>query len=141
MLKLLIQTVLNRVDLVLLADSVMLGVESWTSQKDEVKKLLPAIELLLNEYDYQWSEIEKVAVVVGKGNFSSTRIGVTIANTIALATGAKIYQMEIEEETSLNDILDRAEKLMAEGESVTIAQPIYRSEPMISPSKKKKFTE
>lgn len=146
MLKLFIQTVLNRVDVVLLSDSVMLMAESWPSNKDEVKRLLPAIELMLKKAGYEWREIGQILVVVGKGNFSATRIGVTIANTIMLATGAQIFEMELPEhseagEISLKDILNQAEAVFAGGKNVELAKPIYRSEPMISLSKKKKFTE
>ena len=142
MIRLLIQTVLNRCEVVLLNDTLLLAVESWESQKDEVKKVLPAIEKMLNDYGYEWKQIDEIISVVGKGNFSSTRIGVTIANILSLATGAKIYEMEINEEKTLQEILDEVAKNFKKGwKDVKLAKPIYRSEPMISASKQKKFTE
>lgn len=141
MLKLLIQTVLERVDVALLEDTAVLGVESWISQKDEVRRILPAIEEMLGEAGRKWLEIGAVVVVVGKGNFSATRIGVTMANIIALATGAKIFEMELVGEVALKDILEKAQAVMDSGKAVRLAQPVYRSEPMISASKQKKFTE
>lgn len=142
MLTLVIQTVLNRIDLALLSGEILLAVESWDSQKDEVKKVLPAIELILGDYGFSWLEINQIVVVVGQGNFSSTRIGVTIANILSMASSAKIFELEMKGEFGVKELLDTVEKKLKEGwtESV-LAKPIYRSDPMISPSKKKKFTK
>lgn len=148
MLRLLIQTVLNRCDVVLLNDSLLLAAESWESNKDEIKTVLPAIEKMLSDYGYDWKELEELVVVVGKGNFSATRIGVTIANILALATvtsdsaGAKIYEMEVTENEDLKEILRQVGNNFRNGwKDVKLAKPIYRTEPLISLSKKKKFTE
>lgn len=140
-MELLIQTVLDRIDVALLSNQEVVAMDSWISQKDEVRKVLPALDMLLNKTGRHWKDIKKIAVAVGKGNFSSTRIGVTIANTVALASGANIIEFCLEGEKSWQETLGIAQAAIKKGETVTIAQPIYRSEPMISPSKKQKFTE
>ncbi len=142
MLTLLIQTVLDRIDLMLLQDDQVLESRSWMSEKDEVSKLLPAMEEMINAKDKKWLDLKRIVVVVGRGNFSSTRIGVTVANTLALATGAAIYEMEIEAPMELTAILERMREILAQkGPGGKVARPLYRSEPMISLSQKKKFTE
>lgn len=142
MLTLVIQTVLNRIDIALLSGPYLLAVESWDSQKDEVKKILPAIELVLGDYGYSWLELNKIVVVVGKGNFSSTRVGVTIANILSLATSAEILELEMDKEFTVKELLDTVEQKLKDGwPASALAKPVYRSAPMISPSKKKKFTK
>lgn len=142
MLTLLIQTVLDRIDLVLLQDDQVLESRSWMSEKDEVSKLLPAMEEMINAKDKKWLDLKRIVVVVGRGNFSSTRIGVTVANTLALATEAAIYEMEIEAPMELTAILERMKEILSQkGLGRGLAKPLYRSEPMISLSQKKKFTE
>jgi len=141
MLTLVIQTVINRIDIALLRDDILLAHESWVSEKDEVKKVVPALESVFKKSGFVWADLSQIVVVVGKGNFSSTRIGVTIGNILGMATEAQIFELEMEGDFDLGKLLECVENKFKEGwEPSPLAKPVYRSEPMISPSKKKNFT-
>lgn len=108
---------------------------TWKSDKDELQKLPPEIFNLIDE-----KEISEIVVVVGKGNFSATRISVTIANILSLSTNAKLYELELEEEISSNKLYDQVKRRRETGwKPVKIAKPVYKTAPMITPSKKQKF--
>lgn len=136
---LILQTVFPEIQLVLCDES---GTEkaalSWISDKDEVSKLLPAVEEMLGDEGYK--SLNKIVVVNGIGAFSSTRIGVTIANTLAMTTGADLYSIKLDEAVDKAKLIELALVEIAGGGMKKIVEPIYKSTPMISESKKKKFT-
>lgn len=115
----------------------LLGFSNWISEKDEISRLLPEIEKLLAGKNYQI--IGKIVVANGMGAFSSTRIGVTIANTLAMTIGAEIYSIKLEEAVDRNKLIELSLEAI-KGQSKKMIEPLYKSMPMISESKKKKFT-
>lgn len=52
--------------------------------------LLPMIDTLLHRFGWTPVDLQHVYVSVGPGSFTGLRIGITLAKTIALATGAKL---------------------------------------------------
>ncbi len=71
----------------------LLAENSWVSNNDEAEKLMPAIADLLNSPKTSYSDLQKVIVVNGPGSFTGLRIGVSVANTIAYLTNAKLYSL------------------------------------------------
>ncbi len=93
---LVIQTVRPEIELRILDEDLELIAESrWMSAKDEVSRVLPEIEKLLAPHG-GWKKMSKIVVFNGIGGFASTRIGVTVANTLALVTGAELYEVTCE---------------------------------------------
>lgn len=136
---LVIQTVKPEVEIMLFDDEVNLVFgEKWISQKDEIIKLLPELEKILKETGQEWRGIKKILVINGIGGFSSTRIGLTIANTLTLALNVQLYELTLPE---IEVKLDQLVKDFFEHnpKTVKLSQPKYKSIAMISPSKKKKF--
>lgn len=150
MITLVIQTVLPRVELLLLDQKGrMLAEAGWVSKKDEVRKVPQQMENLLKNSRKEWNDISRIVSVVGVGNFSATRIGVTMANILALAIEAgggkvDIFELKLSSATDRSPASDKLAELIS-GKfrtgwtPVKIAKPVYASEPMISPSKKKIF--
>lgn len=66
----------------------------WHGNRDETKKLLPAIVKLLKRAKLQFSDINRIQVAKGPGGFSALRIGVTVANTLALILKIPLFEME-----------------------------------------------
>lgn len=69
---------------------------SWARQESISSRegaLLEAIEQLLATTRQPLEAIEGIGVVVGKGSFTSTRVAVTVANTLALALHAKVVAL------------------------------------------------
>ncbi len=129
---LIIQTVRPTIEIALMQGEELVRREAWVSERDEVKKVLPKIEeMTANE------KLDKIIVFNGKGPFSSTRIGVTIANAMAYSLQIPIEQITIENDDSreLTEILQTTQS-----EEVKIASPVYSHDAKITPSKKPKFT-
>lgn len=62
--------------------------EAWQSQSEH---MIPELDTLLNKYGVTYKDISDVVVSVGPGSYTGVRIAITIAKTIAVATGAKLY--------------------------------------------------
>jgi tRNA A37 threonylcarbamoyladenosine modification protein TsaB len=141
MTTLVIQSVFTEALLLVLDETCeVIAQKTWVSDKDEVKKLPPAMEELLVEAGFAWSDIKRIVIVVGIGNFSSTRISVTIANVLAMVTNAELFELELSEELTLEKLNNLVKDKFSDGwEPVKIAKPVYKTEPMITPSKKPKF--
>jgi tRNA threonylcarbamoyladenosine biosynthesis protein TsaB len=75
-------------------------------------------------------ELEGIVCFAGPGSFTSLRIGITTANTLAYASGAPIIAETGEK------WLENALERLKNGENEKIAKPLYGSEPHITPPKK-----
>ena len=62
--------------------------EAWQSQSEH---MVPELDKLLKKYEVKNEDIDAVAVAIGPGSYTGVRIALTIAKTIAVALGAKIY--------------------------------------------------
>ena len=54
------------------------------------RSLLPELKKLLSEQGWNAEQLELIAVTTGPGSFTGLRIGVTMAKSLAYATGAKL---------------------------------------------------
>lgn len=120
----------------------------WQAKRDELQVLLPKMEQALKKAGAGWGDIGKIVIVTGVGNFSATRISVTIANMLSLATGAEIYELKLDQEIPVEQLLKATQQGLEHGRvpggkglekkwrSVKLARPVYRNEPVITPPRK-----
>lgn len=66
---------------------------SWRTNRNETSKLMPAIAAALKKSKRKFTDIGRIVAVSGPGPFSSIRIGVTVANTLALCLQKKVYSL------------------------------------------------
>src|SRR6185312_2080704 len=59
-------------------------------QKGHAERLLPMVELVMSEANMPFGGLDRIAVTYGPGTFTGTRICVSAARALALATGAEI---------------------------------------------------
>lgn len=64
-------------------DATLLTEQSWVSEANESQKVLPAIQEMLQKTDKTWEDLSEIFVVKGPGSYTSLRVGITIANTLA----------------------------------------------------------
>lgn len=64
--------------------------KSWTANFDEMEKIMPAVDSALKKVK---RSVQKIVVVKGPGPFTSLRIGVALANTLAYALKAKVFSI------------------------------------------------
>ena len=62
--------------------------EAWQSQSEH---MIPELDTLLNKHNVSYKDISDVVVSIGPGSYTGVRIAITIAKTISVATGAKLY--------------------------------------------------
>lgn len=62
--------------------------EAWQSQSEY---MIPELDKLLDKYHVSYKDISAVVTSIGPGSYTGVRISITIAKTIAAATGCKLY--------------------------------------------------
>jgi len=71
--------------------------------KGHAERLLPFIDEVMREVGASYADLDRLAVTIGPGSFTGTRVGIAAARGLALATGLPVYGT-----TSLATIAGRA---------------------------------
>lgn len=71
-------------------NATILAEEVFAHGLANAAQMLPIIDRLCRAHQWKAGDIEEVYVSVGPGSFTGLRIGITLAKTLSLATGAKI---------------------------------------------------
>lgn len=103
---------------------------SWSAGRNLSDGLLKFLQQCLKEFGAEWADLSGVVVFRGPGSYTSLRIGLTVANT--LADGLNIPIVGTDGETWQADGLDR----LAAGENDQIVLPIYLQPVHITQPKK-----
>lgn len=77
------------------------------------QELLPAIIRIMNAAGAHWSDLTEIGVATGPGSFTGVRVGVSVANALALALHLPVNGLAVGE----------------------FAVPVYGAEPNISKAK------
>jgi tRNA threonylcarbamoyladenosine biosynthesis protein TsaB len=90
----------------------LLGEQHFTGPMRHSAEVFPAIVGLLDRFGKKADKIEQVYISVGPGSFTGLRIAVTIAKTMALASGAKIIAVDTLDAIAANiNPQDKSEQL------------------------------
>lgn len=103
---------------------------SWSAGRNLSDGLLKFLQQCLSDCNLDWSDLTGVVVFRGPGSYTSLRIGLTVANT--LADGLNIPIVGTDGETWQADGLAR----LAAGENDQIVLPIYLQPVHITQPKK-----
>ncbi|WP_281859902.1 tRNA (adenosine(37)-N6)-threonylcarbamoyltransferase complex dimerization subunit type 1 TsaB, partial [Litoreibacter halocynthiae] len=72
---------------VLLSGDTVLVSRVEEMQKGQAERLLPLLEEVLSEAGKKWSDLDRIGVGIGPGNFTGIRISVSAARGLALSLG------------------------------------------------------
>lgn len=108
----------------------VLAQKDWTPGRSLSASLLSSIEEVRSEASISQLDLKGVIVFKGPGSFTSLRIGITVANTVAQSLG--VPAVGVSGETWINQ---GAQKL-ADGADKAIVLPEYGAEPNITKQKK-----
>ena len=72
-------------------DNLLLESISYEAWQRQSEYMIPELNKLLKKYDVGRKDIESVMVAKGPGSYTGVRIAITIAKTIAVALGCKLY--------------------------------------------------
>lgn len=105
-------------------------VDSWAADRSLAETLHNHIVALLTKHDYALHDIEGVVVFRGPGSFTGLRIGISVANGLALGLNVPIVGSEgdIWQAEGLQSILD--------GTNDSVVVPFYGADVRITLPKK-----
>jgi tRNA threonylcarbamoyladenosine biosynthesis protein TsaB len=90
----------------------LLAEQAFTSELQHAAQLLPTMETLCRQQNWQPCDIEHLYISAGPGSFTGVRIAITVAKTIAYAQQTKIVAVPSIEPQVLNaDLAIQNEKL------------------------------
>lgn len=72
------------------SDGSKIGQTEWQSGRELSEQLLSKIEALLTSHNLGFNDLTGIVAFEGPGSFTSLRIGLTVANTIAYAQAIPI---------------------------------------------------
>jgi tRNA threonylcarbamoyladenosine biosynthesis protein TsaB len=71
-------------------DGVALAEETFEHGLQNAARIVPAIDALCRKLEWKSGDLREIYVSAGPGSFTGLRIGITLAKTLAFATGAKL---------------------------------------------------
>jgi tRNA threonylcarbamoyladenosine biosynthesis protein TsaB len=74
----------------LAGDGKLLAEQPFPHGLAHAARIIPVIDSLSRAHDLKPADLREIYVSVGPGSFTGLRIGITVAKTMALATGAKL---------------------------------------------------
>lgn len=136
------------IELTLSQSSLLLLYKKIKAKYKQSEKLLPEIDKMLNDKkiknflhknnDYLDKKpiISGIIVVNGPGPFTATRIGVTIANTLAYAWQVNIVAINKKDFNNIESMVNKGVDLLKNSKTSDVAEPFYDMEPNITTNKK-----
>jgi len=104
---------------------------------NEAEKLLPLVDELLKKSKSALTDLKAIFVVTGPGPFTSLRIGITVANTLAYSLNISVLGFKTSEFKNINDLIKKGIKRLNQSAGVKFVYPHYGLKPNITKPKKK----
>ena len=89
-----LSTVLHTHEMALIDGESILAERSWPDERDDLDRLLPMLQEMLEELGLTKEAITEILVVNGPGPFTAIRTGVTCANALAEGLKVPLYSMD-----------------------------------------------
>lgn len=106
-----------------------LGYTKWIAHRKLGRTIHLRTQDLLEKQNITWQDIQGIVFYKGPGSFTGLRIGAAVANALAMANHAALFQ------ASGEDWIAQGIDKLKQGKSMT-AQPEYGSAPHITQQKK-----
>ena len=104
---------------------------------NEAEKLLPLIDELVKKSKSHLPDLKAIFVITGPGPFTSLRIGITVANTLAYTLNIPVVGFRLSDFNSIKTLLKTGEKKLRAGKKNDFVFPHYGLMPHITKAKKK----
>ncbi|MGE3278218.1 MAG: tRNA (adenosine(37)-N6)-threonylcarbamoyltransferase complex dimerization subunit type 1 TsaB [Candidatus Altimarinota bacterium] len=98
-----LNTVTPHTTIALFEGNQVVAEKRWKSELNEAETLQPAVEALLKDYQLTPDDIQQLIVCVGPGGFTSSRIGVSVANAWVFAKHTPVAQVSVFDLYDLNE--------------------------------------
>lgn len=80
-------------ELALIEGDELLAEEIWTGSRDDIERLVPTLENMLEDLGLERQDITDIVVVNGPGPYTAVRMGVSFANALAEGLKAQLHSM------------------------------------------------
>lgn len=108
----------------------VLRYESWEAHRKLAETIHHKIRSLLEENNKTWNDIEGIVVYRGPGSFTGLRIGISVANALAVSSGIPIVG------TIGDDWVKDGLLAIQEGQGTSVITPEYGAPVHITQPKK-----
>ncbi|MEI6288021.1 MAG: hypothetical protein WCP18_00340 [bacterium] len=136
-MNLIINTCDNKtVKLILAKSQTDFKVKNITSDKKQSEMLLTGIDDFLKKNKIKIKSLKGIGVVNGPAGFSSVRLGVVCANTLAYALNLPVASIELSEFKNDDDLVKKIFLKILKTKPGRMVLPAYNGEPNITVSKK-----
>ena len=105
------------VNIVLFKDNKLLAKEEEKEVRNTSVVTMPLIDKILKDNNIIPSDLNKIAVCIGPGSFTGTRIGVTIAKTLAYTLNIDIVKLSSLDLVAINTN-DNVYSIMVKGKII-----------------------
>lgn len=129
---LLIDTTALNVKIGLAENGKILRAKEWESKQSLAENITQEIGMLLEGEGKKMKDIDSIIVHVGPGGFSTLRIGIVAANTLAYVLDKPLFGVKGEFST-LEELLNNPNR-----EKTTFLRPVYRFPALVTPPKTSK---
>lgn len=85
-----IDTSNQAMSIAVLDDEKVIGEITTNIKRNHSERLMPAIDELMKDVQWQSSELNRIVVAKGPGSYTGLRIGVTVAKTLAWTLGVEL---------------------------------------------------
>ncbi|MDZ7798205.1 MAG: tRNA (adenosine(37)-N6)-threonylcarbamoyltransferase complex dimerization subunit type 1 TsaB [Patescibacteria group bacterium] len=133
-MNLIINTANRNKIIVAIGDNKNIIKESLETSFHESEKLIPLIKKVLKKAKKQLKKIKKIIVVTGPGPFTSLRIGIGVANALALSLNIAVVGFKKDEFKSIKDLIKKSENKKLKKNN--FVKPFYDKKPNITKPKK-----
>jgi tRNA threonylcarbamoyladenosine biosynthesis protein TsaB len=122
----------------LLSEEKILTQNVISESGKQAELLIPEIEKILREQKIWYQDLGLIVATKGPGSFTGTRIGLTVARTLKLATNLPLILINSDEVKNfgIDSIASFGLEKFRRGEISTDLNPIYSGGPRISERKK-----
>lgn len=106
--------------------------------KKQSEDLPNKIDELLTKNNLAIKDLDAIAVAVGPGSYTGTRVGVVCANTISFVTGTPLVAVR-KDKVACDKVTKYITKQFEKGKTQKIVKPYYLYPPKITKPKKRRW--
>lgn len=117
----------------LISDGVVVAERTVAEKRQLSRTLLAMIDSVLQEHQATVPGLEAIAVVRGPGPFTSLRIGLAVANALAVAAARPLVGLTNQPARPIGALVSEAATKLAAGETASSLLPYYDRPPAITP--------
>jgi tRNA threonylcarbamoyl adenosine modification protein YeaZ len=81
-------------ELALLNGDKLLSERRWVNAKEDVEKLIPTVQEMLDEAGATKKDLTELVIVRGPGSFTSVRVGIAFMNALAEGLHARLFTLD-----------------------------------------------